>query len=106
MGWRPGHVGQDHAARHQKPAALFAVANRPVLILMDEVLNFVNRYRGMTEAFYAFVQNLTVAMTGATHSAAVISLPRSQVEMTEWDLQWQERITKVVRRVARPDRQR
>ncbi len=36
-----------------------------------------------------------------THAAAVISLPRSQVEMTDWDHQWQERITKVVRRVAR-----
>ena len=28
-------------------------------------------------------------------------MPRSQVEMTDWDLQWQERITKVVRRVAK-----
>ena len=33
--------------------------------------------------------------------ASEISLPRSQVEMTDWDLQWQERITKVVRRVAK-----
>src|SRR5205807_4033719 len=39
-------------------------------------------------------------MTGATHGAAVISLPRSQVEMTDWDQQWQDKITKVVRRVA------
>ena len=31
----------------------------------------------------------------------MISLPRSQVEMTQWDQQWQERITKVVRRVGR-----
>ena len=42
-----------------------------------------------------------MAVTGATRAAAVISLPRSQVEMTDWDQQWQERITKVVRRVAR-----
>jgi len=71
-----------------------------VLVLLDEVLNFVNRHRGMAESLHAFIQNLTVAMTGATHAAAVISLPRSQVEMTDWDQQWQERITKVVRRVA------
>src|SRR5579875_1577019 len=32
---------------------------------------------------------------------AVIGLPRSQVEMTDWDLQWQEKISKVVRRVAK-----
>jgi hypothetical protein len=80
---------------------LFAVAGGAVLLLFDEVLNFVNRHRGLAEPFYAFLQNLTVAMTGTTQGAAVISLPRSQVEMTDWDLQWQDRITKVVRRVAK-----
>lgn len=80
---------------------LFDASGGSVLILFDEVLNFVNRHRDMADPFYAFIQNLTVAMTGSTHGAAVISLPRSQVEMTEWDLRWQERITKVVRRVAK-----
>ena len=82
-------------------AKVFAAADAPVLLLFDEVLNFVNRHRGMAEGFHAFIQNLTVAVTGTTRAAAVISLPRSQVEMTDWDQQWQERITKVVRRVAR-----
>ncbi|MEP0772985.1 MAG: DUF499 domain-containing protein, partial [Acidobacteriota bacterium] len=80
---------------------VFAAAGTPVLVLFDEVLNFLNRHRGTAEAFHAFIQNLTVAMTGTTCGACVISLPRSEVEMTDWDLQWQERITKVVRRVAR-----
>ena len=80
---------------------VFAAANAPVLLLFDEVLNFVNRHRSMADKFHAFIQNLTVAVAGTTHAAAVISLPRSQVEMTDWDQQWQERITKVVRRVAR-----
>ncbi|MGD9897101.1 MAG: DUF499 domain-containing protein [Candidatus Methylacidiphilaceae bacterium] len=80
---------------------VFQTANAPVLLLFDEVLNFLNRHRGMAESFYAFLQNLTIATTGTTHGAAVISLPRSQIEMTDWDLQWQERITKVVRRVAK-----
>ena len=65
------------------------------------MLNFVNRHRGMAESFHAFIQNLTVAVTGTTQAAAVISLPRSQIEMTDWDQQWQDRLTKVVRRVAR-----
>ena len=82
-------------------ANVFAAANAPVLLLFDEVLNFVNRHRPMAEPFHAFLQNLTVAVTGTTQAAAVISLPRSQVEMTDWDQQWQDRITKVVRRVAR-----
>jgi hypothetical protein len=44
---------------------------------------------------------LTVATTGTTHGAAVISLPRSQVEMTASDQEWQDKISKVVRRVAK-----
>jgi hypothetical protein len=82
-------------------ARVFKAAGGPVLLLFDEVLNFLNRHRGMADQFYAFIQNLTVATTGTTHGAAVISLPRSQVEMTDWDMQWQDKITKVVRRVAK-----
>lgn len=80
---------------------VFAAADAPVLLLFDEVLNFLNRHRNMADSFYAFIQNLTVATTGTTHGAAVISLPRSQVEMTDWDQEWQDRIGKVVRRVAK-----
>ena len=80
---------------------VFQAARAPVLLLFDEVLNYLNRHRGSAESFYAFVQNLTVATTGTTHGAAVISLPRSQVEMTVSDQEWQDRISKVVRRVAK-----
>lgn len=80
---------------------VFKAAGAPVLLLFDEVLNFLNRHRGMADQFHAFIQNLTVAITGTTHGAAMISLPRSQVEMTDWDMQWQDKITKVVRRVAK-----
>jgi hypothetical protein len=82
-------------------ARVFQAAGAPVLLLFDEVLNFLNRHRAMADQFHSFIQNLTVATTGTTHGAAVISLPRSQVEMTDWDLQWQEKISKVVRRVAK-----
>jgi hypothetical protein len=80
---------------------LFQAAGGRALILFDEVLNFINRYRQMAESFYYFIHNLTVSMTGTTHSAAVFSLPRSKVEMTDWDIEWQQRITRVVHRVAR-----
>ncbi|MDR7548301.1 MAG: DUF499 domain-containing protein, partial [Armatimonadota bacterium] len=94
------------AAREVPPGTaalerLFDAAGGRVLLLFDEVLNFLNRHRALAEPFYAFLQNVSVAMTATTRSAAVISLPRSQVEMTDWDVQWQERITKVVRRVAK-----
>ncbi len=80
---------------------LFSVAGGRVLILCDEVLNFVNRHRDLADGFYAFLQNLTVAMTGTTQGAAMISLPRSAVEMTEHDQVWQEKLVKVVKRVAK-----
>ena len=101
-----GAAALGAAARTTPPgteslAKVFAAADAPVLLLFDEVLNFVNRHRKMAESFHAFLQNLTVAVTGTTQAAAVISLPRSQVEMTDWDQEWQNRITKVVRRVAR-----
>lgn len=82
-------------------ARVFQAADRPVLLLFDEVLNYLNRHRAGAESFHAFIQNLTVAMTGTTHGACVISLPRSQVEMTAWDQEWQDKIAKVVRRVAK-----
>ena len=69
---------------------VFAGANAPVLILFDEVLNFINRHSSMAEHFYAFLQNLTVAVSGTTRVAAVVSLPRSQIEMTDTDREWQE----------------
>ncbi len=96
-----GPTAQSTPPGTQALDRVFKAANAPVLILFDEVLNFINRHRGMADQFHAFIQNLTVAMTGTTHGAAVISLPRSQVEMTEWDMQWQEKITKVVKRVAK-----
>lgn len=80
---------------------LFEVAGGTVLVLMDEVLNFLNRHRAMAEPFFAFFDNLVRAMTGTTRCVAVVSLPRSQVEMTDFDREWQERITKTARRVAR-----
>jgi hypothetical protein len=82
-------------------ANVFTTAGAPVLLLFDEVLNFLNRHRRMADSFHAFIQNLTVATTGTSHGACMISLPRSQVEMTDWDQEWQEKISRVVRRVAK-----
>ena len=82
-------------------ARVFQAGGAPVLLLFDEVLNYLNRHRVNAESFHAFIQNLTVATTGTTHGAAVISLPRSQVEMTASDQEWQDKISKVVRRVAK-----
>ena len=101
-----GLAALGDAARTTPPGTealsrVFAAANAPILLLFDEVLNYTNRHRGAAaEQFHAFLQNLTVATTGAERAVAVVSLPRSQTEMTDYDLEWQGRITKVVKRVA------
>ena len=46
----------------------FREAESPVLVLFDEVLNFINRYPGMADQLYAFLQNLTVAVSGTRTS--------------------------------------
>jgi hypothetical protein len=80
---------------------LFQTAGGHVLLLFDEVLNYFNRHRNGAESFYSFLDNTARATTGTPGSAALISLPRSQVEMTDFDQQWLDRISKVVRRVAK-----
>ena len=42
-------------------ARVFQAAGAPVLLLFDEVLNYLNRHRDGAESFHAFIQNLTVA---------------------------------------------
>lgn len=73
----------------------------PVLLLFDEVLNFVARHRDMADGFYSYLNNVVVAMTAARGCACVLSLPRSAVEMTEGDQLWLDRISKAVHRVAK-----
>ena len=55
----------------------------------------------MADPFYAFLDNLVRAATGTRHVAVVLSLPKSAVEMTQYEQDWQDRITKIVKRVAR-----
>ncbi|MDA8325934.1 MAG: DUF499 domain-containing protein, partial [Nitrospiraceae bacterium] len=80
---------------------LFEAAGGRVLVLCDEVLNFLSRHRDRAESFRDFLGNLVRAMTGTTGCAAMVSLPQSKPEMSEWDLRWQEIITKEVGRVAK-----
>jgi len=80
---------------------LIEAAGGHVLILCDEVLNFLSRHRDKAESFRDFLANLVRALTGTTGSAAMISLPQSKPEMSDWDLRWQDIIVKEVNRVAK-----
>lgn len=81
---------------------LIGQVDGPVLLLFDELLNLFTRHRSLAEPMHAFLHNIVRGFVGSTRRAAVISLPRSQVEMTDWDLQWQDKIVKVVGAVAKP----
>jgi hypothetical protein len=81
---------------------IISLAGKPVLLLFDEVLNFFSRHRSFAEPMHAFIHNIMRGFVGTNHRAAVISLPRSQVEMTDFDLKWQDMIVKVVGAVAKP----
>jgi hypothetical protein len=106
LGGEAGAASMGDSAHSSPPgtealARLFAAAGGPVLVLMDEVLNFINRHRSLADPFYAFLDNLVRAATGTRHVAVVLSLPKSAVEMTQYERDWQDRITKIVKRVAR-----
>jgi len=81
---------------------VIALAGKPVLFLFDEVLNALTRHKWLAEPFHAFLHNIMRGFVGTQYRAAVVSLPRSQVEMTDWDIKWQEKILKVVGAVAKP----
>ncbi len=80
---------------------LIEAAGGRILILCDEVLNYVSRHRDGAEPFRDFLANLVRTLTGTTGSAAMVSLPQSKPEMSDWDLRWQDIVVKEVNRVAK-----
>lgn len=87
----------------------FLPQDRPVLILMDEVMNFMTAARGVTvgrstlaSQFYEFVHSLTEEADSGDRLVVVLSLPKSEEEMSAEDEQDFRRLAKVTSRVAEP----
>lgn len=80
---------------------LIRLVGKPVVILFDEVLNYIGRHPDQASQFHSFMQNLTVALTSAERSVGLFSLPASPTEMTEDLREWQDKLTKVVGRVGK-----
>lgn len=83
--------------------------DKPVLILMDEVLNYMNRGRArkvgssnLASQFLQFLQNLTGEASGRTGVGLVLSLPMSEQEMTIEDQSDFGRLQKLSTRVDKP----
>jgi hypothetical protein len=73
------------------------------LILLDELLHFINRERrsGMSDQLYAFIQALTEEARGQDRIVVAISLPSLIDEMTPQDEQDHSRFEKWLDRLAK-----
>ncbi|HDM78588.1 MAG TPA: ATP-binding protein [Deltaproteobacteria bacterium] len=83
--------------------------DKPVLILMDEVLNYMNRARArkvgssnLSSQFLQFLQNLTSEASGRAGVSLVLSLPMSEQEMTVEDQADFGRLQKLSTRIDKP----
>lgn len=77
--------------------------DRPCLILMDEVMNYISRNRksGLSDQFYNFLQNLSETMRGRKCAVLAVSIPASEMEMNAEDVGDYNRITKLLDRLGK-----
>lgn len=77
--------------------------NKPCLILIDELMNYVSRNRksGISSQLYDFLQNLGETVRGQDNVVLVISIPASELEMTAEDQSDYERLKKLLDRIGK-----
>ncbi len=82
----------------------FLPDDRPCLILMDELMNYMSRYRKMefSAQFYNFLHNLSEACRGRNNVVLAVSVPASELEMTDEDYKDYDRLKKLLDRVGKP----
>lgn len=78
--------------------------DRPCLILMDEIINYVSTYRkkGYNNSLYNFIQALSETARGQDNVVLVVSIPASELEYTSEDEADEQRFKKMLDRVGRP----
>jgi hypothetical protein len=82
----------------------FLPADEPCLILMDELMNYINRTRksGAAGQMYTFLQNLSEEMRGRTGAVLAVSIPSSDfLEMSPEDEANYQRLKKLLDRVGK-----
>ena len=75
----------------------------PILILMDELLNYVGAGRkiGMRDQFFNFLQNLCEEIRARNNAVLCVSIPRSDLEMNPDDTRDHDSIKKLCDRVGK-----
>ena len=81
----------------------FIPKNKPCLILIDELMNYISRNRksGLSTQLYSFVQNLSEEVRGNDCVVLVASIPASELEMTAEDTSDYERFKKLLDRLGK-----
>ncbi len=81
----------------------FLPKDKPSLILIDELLNYISRNRksGLSAQLYNFIQNLSEEVRGNDNVVLVVSIPASEFEMTAEDRSDYERFKKVLDRLGK-----
>ena len=82
----------------------FLPKDKPCLILMDEVINYVSTYRkkGYNNSLYNFIQSLSETARGLDNVVLVVSIPASELEYTPEDEADEQRFKKMLDRVGKP----
>jgi hypothetical protein len=81
----------------------FLPRDKPVLILMDELMNFVSRSRksGMAAQLYSFLHNLSEESRGRDNMVLAVSIPASELEMSAEDFSDYDRLKKLLDRIGK-----
>jgi hypothetical protein len=84
-------------------ARLFAQVKQPILILMDELINYVSRYRqgGLGGQLYNFLFNLAEETRSHDNVVLAVSIPISEGEMTAEDVEDYRRFSKMLDRLGK-----
>src|SRR6266849_4616927 len=100
-------VVQEHEQQRISPAGdvirRFLPKDKPSLILIDELMNYIsrNRHNGLATQLYDFLHNLSEVARGNDGVVLVVSIPASELEMTAEDRSEYERFKKLLDRVGK-----
>jgi hypothetical protein len=106
-----GKTGLAELAEHERqmtaPAGdvirRFLPRDKPCLILIDELMNYVSRNRksGLSTQLYSFLHNLSEEARGQKNVVLAVSIPASELEMSAEDQSDYERFKKLLDRLGK-----
>lgn len=98
---------EEHEKQRVAPAGdvirRFLPSDRPCLILIDELMNYISRTRkgGLAAQVYNFLQNLSEEARGRNNMVLAVSIPASELEMSAEDQLDHERLKKLLDRLGK-----